>query len=193
LRAERGISGPLIVFLGVRRPYKGFNLLLDAARRLPSTVTVAFVGPGAEIDTDVAGGARIIDAGPVDDARKAAWLDAADLYCLPSEGEIFPVSILEAWSAATPILVSDIPPLRELVTRTGGGRAVQRDADVLARSINELLAAPEELASMGERGFAAWKRDFTVEAIAGWYAEEYARVVGEHNGRAAGASLGSRV
>jgi phosphatidylinositol alpha-1,6-mannosyltransferase len=180
LRDAHAIAGPLVLFLGVRRPYKGFQLLLEAAHRLPAggaDVTVAFVGPGPAIESAAAGGgASILDIGAVDDVEKAAWLDAADLLCLPSEGEIFPVSILEAWSVGTPILVSDIPPLRELVTRTGGGQAVVREAGALAAAISELLGDPTRLRAMGARGHEAWLREFTVDAVVAWHEREYEQV-----------------
>lgn len=168
LRRRRGISGPLVAFVGVRRPYKGFDLLLDAAPEvllhLPEA-TVAFVGPreGHELGRE---DSRIIDAGRVDDAELAAWIDAADLLCLPSRGEIFPVTLLEAWSLATPVLTSDLPALVEQVHRSGGGRAVRADAAALTEAIVELLEDKDGLARMGRAGQGFWRQHGTPDAVA---------------------------
>jgi glycosyltransferase involved in cell wall biosynthesis len=125
----------------------------------------------------IANGGRVVDAGRVSDAEKNDWLAAADLLCLPSLGEIFPVAILEAWSAGTPALVSDIPPLIELVNKTGGGRAAPRTAEAMASAIVSLLADPPELSAMGERGRRWWHAHATPDAVAAQYSEVYAELV----------------
>ena len=179
LRERFGIAGPLVLFLGVRRPYKGFDLIsasapLVAQRR--SDVTFAFVGPGPPLVQENSA-SRLLDIGAVDDEEKAAWLDAADLLCLPSRGEIFPVSILEAWSVGTPVLVSDLPTLRELVGKTGGGEAVALDSGLLAAKIVELVEHPERLRELGEAGRRFWSKSCTVEAVAKWHEHLYGSLV----------------
>jgi glycosyltransferase involved in cell wall biosynthesis len=174
LRRERGIEGPLVLFLGVRRPYKGHDLLLRAApavaARLPG-VTFAFVGPGPPVDPPP--GVRVIDAGEMSAEDRAPWLDAADILCLPSKAEIFPVSMLEAWSVRTPVLVSDIPPLLELIRASGGGEAVALRADALAESIIRMLGSPDQLAQYGESGYRFWSSHHTPEAVARRHEQVY--------------------
>jgi glycosyltransferase involved in cell wall biosynthesis len=179
VRRRFGISGPLVLFLGVRRPYKGFDLLSDSApvvaeRR--ADVTFAFVGPGPAL-AGKSDAARLLDIGAVDDKEKAAWLDAADLLCLPSRGEIFPGSILEAWSVGTPVLVSDLPTLRELVAKAGGGEAVPLDSMSLATAILELIEHPQRLRELGEAGRRFWSESCTVEAVAKWHEQLYGSLV----------------
>jgi glycosyltransferase involved in cell wall biosynthesis len=161
------------MFLGVRRPYKGFDVLLEAAPRVPGA-TFAFVGPGPAVS-----GERVIDAGPVDDAERAAWLDAADLLCLPSQAEVFPVSILEAWSAGTPVLTSDIPSLRELIAASGGGLAVPANAEALAAALNDLLADPGRLARLGQAGHDRWRDTYTPSVVASRHEQLYAQLLEE--------------
>jgi glycosyltransferase involved in cell wall biosynthesis len=173
LRRRRGITGPLVLFLGVRRPYKGFQLLQDAVRLVPDA-TFAFVGPGEAIAGD-----RIVDAGLVDETELAAWLDAADVLCLPSEAEIFPVSILESWSVGTPIVTSDIPSLRELVEASGSGLAVPREVGVLAGALRTILADPVELHRAGEAGRARFHEAYSLTAVAAKHESLYAQVVEE--------------
>jgi glycosyltransferase involved in cell wall biosynthesis len=178
IRARYHITGPLVLYLGVRRPYKGFDLLLEAATHLPrerpgGEVTVAFVGPGPRL-RPVGAACRILDVGGVSDEDRAAWVDAAELLCLPSEGEIFPASILEAWSLGKPVLVSDIPPLRELIDNSGGGIAVPRQPQRVAKAITDLLSDPSRAREMGEAGREFWATRHTVEAVADWHERLYA-------------------
>jgi glycosyltransferase involved in cell wall biosynthesis len=178
LRARLGIDGPLVLFLGVRRAYKGHDVLAAAIPRVAGTradVTFAFVGPGDPIVA--ADGGRVIDAGEADEAQRAAWLDAADLLCLPSAGEIFPVSILEAWSVGTPVLTSDIPTLSELIARSGGGATVPRDAAAVADAILALLADADRLRTLGESGHMFWQRNHTVEAVTRRHERLYEQLV----------------
>lgn len=165
--------GPLVVFLGVRRAYKGFDLLLEAARDVPEA-TFAFLGPGGRLDAPI--GANVLDVGAVDDAERASWLAAADLLALPSAAEIFPVSILEAWSVGTPVVTSDIATLQELVRRSGGGVAVPRDARALADAISGLLADEPRRAELGAAGRRFWESGFTVDAVAARHEALYAEL-----------------
>ena len=179
LRERFDIVGPLVLFLGVRRPYKGFDLIsasapLVAKRR--SDVTFAFVGPGPALVGNH-GEARLLDVGAVDDDEKAAWLDAADLLCLPSRGEIFPVSILEAWSVGTPVLVSDLPTLRELVGKAGSGEAVALDSGSLAEAMLKLIEDPRRLRELGEAGRLFWSESCTAQAVAKWHEQLYESLV----------------
>lgn len=179
LRARLGIEGPLVLFLGVRRPYKGFDLLVQAAREVPGA-TFAFVGPGEAV-----AGERIIDAGLVSDAERADWLAAADLLCLPSAAEIFPSSMLEAWSVGTPALTSDIAPLAELARVTGGSIAVPRDVPSLAAALRELVADPERLRALGESGREAWEQRFTPRQVARLHINLYEQLLAERSARVA--------
>jgi glycosyltransferase involved in cell wall biosynthesis len=179
LRVRLGISGPLVLFLGVRRPYKGFDLISASAPLVAkhrADVTFAFVGPGPAL-AEGNSAARLLDVGAVDDQEKAAWLDAADLLCLPSRGEIFPGSILEAWSVGTPVLVSDLPTLRELVGKAGGGEVAPLDSESLAAAILELIEHPQRLRELGEAGRRFWSEHCTVEAVARWHEQLYESLV----------------
>lgn len=162
MRQEHNISGPLVLFLGDRRPYKGVDILLEAASYLRaehSEITFAFVGPGPALE--VPAGASVLDVGPVDNDTRVAWLSAASLLCLPSRGEILPVSILEAWSMGKPVLTSNLPTLSELVQKAGGGETVALDSRSVAEAIVSLVGQQRLLAALGARGRAYWSSHYT--------------------------------
>ncbi len=178
LRERFGIGGPIVLFLGARRGYKGEDVLLRAApsvSRVHPDATFVFVGPGPALSRS-GGDARVIDAGVVDDDERSAWLDAASVVCLPSEAEIFPTAFLEAWSLRTPVVASDLPPLQELIDSSGGGLAVPRDPERVGRAILELLDHPETASRMGDAGYAFWKQRYTPTAVARWHEALYAEL-----------------
>jgi glycosyltransferase involved in cell wall biosynthesis len=168
LRRARGLDGPLVLFLGVRRYYKGHDILLAAAplvaRDIPDAV-IAFVGPGPALPAPPEG-ARVLDVGPVDEDQKAAWLEAADVLTLPSGYESFGLAVAEAWSLGTPVVTSRAPALEELVQAAGGGRAVRREPRALAAALVELLRDPAGARALGAAGQAHWRAHHTPEATA---------------------------
>jgi glycosyltransferase involved in cell wall biosynthesis len=176
-RDRLGVAGPLVLFLGARREYKGFDILIAAAPRIAEAVPeakLAFVGPGDPL------GARdgnVLDVGLVDEDEKALWLNAASTLCLPSEAEILPSSILEAWSVGTPAVTSDIPPLKELIDTTGGGAYTGRDVGLLASLLIDLLKDPDRLRAMGDAGREAWRTRFTPDRVARWHEDVYSEAI----------------
>jgi glycosyltransferase involved in cell wall biosynthesis len=168
IRERFGISGPLVLFLGVRRPYKGFDRLVEAAPFVSSQrpdVTFAIVGPGPEL-SHTPGNVRIIDVDRnVPDLERAGWLEAADVLCVPSEGESFGAVVTEAWSVGTPAIVADIPTSRELVSKARGGIAVSPEPRSLAKAILTLVSNPAEARALGESGRSYWLANYTVSAV----------------------------
>jgi glycosyltransferase involved in cell wall biosynthesis len=101
-------------------------------------------GPGEPIEQE-----GVLDLGTLDDSDRGRWLAAADLVCLPSAAESFGLVVLEAWSAGTPVVVSDIPSLRELVD--GAGVVAARTGEAFAEAIVDALSKPELAAAGRER------------------------------------------
>jgi glycogen(starch) synthase len=172
-RVEEAADGPLVVFLGARRPTKGVELLLDAAPlvwRGHPRARFAFVGPGAPLARE---DERLLDVGPVSDAERTRWLARADLLCLPSISESFGLVVPEAWSQSTPVVVSDIPVLRELVGDSGGGLLTARNPVAIAEAISSLLDDPRRAAALGAAGRAYWQRNLEPDAVAARHAAIY--------------------
>lgn len=177
LRNRLGIHGTLIVYVGARRGYKGFDLLLSAAERLAVThpeVRVAFVGPGQPLDANLP---NVHDIGEVDDDERDAWYDAADVLVLPSAFESWGLVISEAWSASTPVVTSDIPVLRERVEAAGGGLAVPREPSALVQALAILIEDPERRRSMGAAGRREWESHLAPEQVARWHRDTYAELI----------------
>lgn len=63
----------------------------------------------------------------------------ADIYCLPSHGEPFGMTALEAMSCGLPLVVTDAGGLASLVDEKGGIKVPVKDIDALARALERLV------------------------------------------------------
>jgi glycosyltransferase involved in cell wall biosynthesis len=77
-------------------------------------------------------------------------MQACAVYCLPSYGEPFGMSALEAMACGKPIVATDAGGLRHLVVDQGGRRVPPGDANALATALREILATPELRREMGK-------------------------------------------
>jgi glycosyltransferase involved in cell wall biosynthesis len=176
-RRTLGVSGPLVVFLGARRPYKGYDLLIEATHSLEEAIPdlrVAIVGPGAPLARSAS---NVLDVGEVSESERGMWLAAADVMCLPSAGEIFPVSILEAWSARTAVLTSNLPPLVELAKRSGGAVCTERSVEGIGTALRSLFSSPGRIEALAEAGFKYWRRGHTVDAVVDRHVDLYKELI----------------
>ncbi len=180
IRERHGLGDdPLVLFLGVKEPYKGYRLLLEAAHlvweRHPRAL-FAFVGPptdASRADFATVTDHRIIEVGRVEDAEVAAWHRAATVMCLPSTSEIMPVSILEAWQASTPVVAARWWCAADVIVDETDGLIVDPDASAIAGALDRLLAAPDTARAMGEAGAAKVAAEFSPAAVAARHLSVY--------------------
>ena len=113
-------AGHYVLSVGRLVPEKGFGDLIDAFVRLDTDWNLVIVGAadheGAYSRTlmQKAAAGGIILAGYQNGEALAELYTHAGLFVLPSHHEGLPMVVLEALNCGTPILVSDIPPHREL-------------------------------------------------------------------------------
>jgi glycosyltransferase involved in cell wall biosynthesis len=171
-----GNDGPLVVYLGQRRPTKRLDLLLAATEHVWASnpnARFAFVGPGSPLS---AGDPRILDVGRVSDPERGRWLARADVLCLPSSSESFGLVVPEAWSQRVPVVVSDIPVLAELVSASGGGVVASADPKSFAQAISSLLDDPARARALGEAGYDYWRAQLAPGAVAERHLTIYERL-----------------
>ena len=144
-------QAPRVGFLGTFVPLKGAHLLLqawgDLSHEARRGATLELRGPRehdpayqAKVDRLAADtDARI--GPPLARAEVGAWLAAQDLLVLPSLWyENSPLVILEARAVGTPVLVSDLGGMAELVSDPAW-RFPVGDREALARCLEERLAS----------------------------------------------------
>lgn len=141
--------GRYAVSVGRLVPEKRADLLIRAFRRLEGDDKLAIVGDSSFSDDfsrhlrDLADGdPRIVFTGFAYGSTLAALYQHAGVFVQPSALEGLPLTLLEAVSYDCPVLVSDIPPHREVI---GNGsvrhRSIPVDSiDALALALREMLA-----------------------------------------------------
>ena len=113
---DRHLDGPpTVLYLGRIHPKKNLDALIAGwargARPAGSRLVIAGWGETehvAELETRLAAAAdpSIAFVGPAHGPEKAALLDAARFLVLPSLSEGLPMTVLEAWAAGTPTLMT---------------------------------------------------------------------------------------
>lgn len=139
-------------------PGKGLNTLLEAmslmAKIMPRLHLVV-VGDGPERSKleqysrglGLEGKVRFLGWRDDVPALMGGW----DCFALPSLSEGFNLSVLEAMASRLPVVVSDLPALREAVVPGRGGLMIHPgSAPELAAALLHVLKAPEKAKAMGE-------------------------------------------
>jgi phosphatidylinositol alpha-mannosyltransferase len=98
----------------------------------------------------------VIFTGPVTDEELPGYYQNADIYLAPNTGkESFGFIIIEAMSASTPIVASDIAGFASVMTDGREGLMVPpKDEAALARGIERLIKNPSLRAQFGVDGRA---------------------------------------
>ena len=154
---------PTVGFLGRLEPYKGLQVLLEAACRLRGRfpnliVDVAGDGPYRETLADRARSLGIADTirwrGDLRGEAKESWFRGLDLLVVPSTAwENFGFVALEALSRGRPVVATNFGGLPDIVQDGETGRLVPvGDASALAEAIGSLLGDRERLAQFAAEG-----------------------------------------
>lgn len=162
-------SGASILFLAVLEYWKGIFTLLDAFDQLAPTVpdaTLEIWGDGRESDAVNARIAaspfreRIFRRGRAAREDVAKIMRAHSVYCMPSYGEPFGMTLLEAMASAVPVVTTDVggPPF--LVHREGGRVVPMRDAGSLADALTEILVDRDLQSNMGSYNRRRVEKEF---------------------------------
>lgn len=155
---------PSVLFLGGLERRKGVDTLLDAfaaVARSRSDVQLRLAGEGS-LEEEVRAKAqrgplvgRVALLGRVTREDVPALLRSSTLLALPSLGEPFGMSALEALASGLPVVATNAGGLADLVPDNGNRKVPPADAPALARALDELLAlGPEERAALGARNRA---------------------------------------
>ncbi len=183
LRARFG--GPLILFVGVLRYYKGLDYLLRAMPGVPGRLLVAGEGPMGEpwraLARDLGLQERVAFLGHVSDEDMPALYGAADLFVLPASerSEAFGLVQMEAMHAGLPVVCTELGTGTTYVNRHGESGLVvpPRNAEALAKAIRILLRDEPLRRRLGEGArlrAAGFSVDRMLSAIRGAYHEALA-------------------
>ena len=164
--------GRTVLGVGRLAPQKGFDRLLEAfalIRERHAEWGVVILGEGAERDrlADLAVRLGVADRVAMPGVvGNPAGRYVADIFCLPSRYEGFPMALCEAMAAGLPPVAFDCPtgPAELIENGRSGVLAPEGDVEALARGLERLMADPRLRGAMG-RAAAEKVRDFAPEAV----------------------------
>jgi glycosyltransferase involved in cell wall biosynthesis len=174
LAARLGIAPDAFVagYVTGLKAYEGIDTLIEAIgemRRLGRDVVGLIVGDGPEAAAlrDLATALGLADVvrftGSVPHDEIAAYYGMLDVFVVPRRDDsvcrlVTPLKPFEALATGTPLVVSAVPPLTEIVDESGAGLTFSPgDASGLAEAMARLHDDPDLRAEMGASG-AAWVR-----------------------------------
>jgi glycosyltransferase involved in cell wall biosynthesis len=187
-RKTLGIAPDESVILAVGRlaALKGMEHLIDAARILESTAPTAFRvlivgdGPIRQLLEDKARSVGVLHRthflGFRTDVHEL--LSACDIVALPTQREGLSIALLEAMSAAKPIVTTTIGSNKEVCGPSQCAILVPpEDPGALAGAITELIQSPQRSADIAARARSAFERDYRLDRMLAAYHELYLELI----------------
>jgi glycosyltransferase involved in cell wall biosynthesis len=172
IRAQYGLAGPYLLYVGTLQPRKNLARLVESFAKLLeatsqaslSTLQLVLAGQKGWLADELLGqvrklglGKRVVLTGYVPDADLPALLSGALAFVFPSLYEGFGLPVLEAMACGTPVVCSNTSSLPEVA----GDAALMvdpLDTEAMAEAL-ACVAGEEELRnSLIERGFARVRR-----------------------------------
>ena len=146
-RRDLRFDGSTLLSVGRLIALKGHDLVIEALPRLPDYQLV-IVGDGPERAalealarrTGVAERVRFL--GVIEHDKLPSVFSAADALVLASSREGWPNVLLEAMACGTPVVVSNIPGIAEVVTDRVGVMMPERTPAGVAAAVERLFSAP---------------------------------------------------
>src|SRR4051794_5792356 len=188
-RANLGIAPgvPLVLALARQERQKGLDVLIDAFPRVLREVPQArFMVAGQPGNATQALERQLADTEHADaftflGARGdvADLLCAADLFVLPSRREGLGGALLEAMALECPVVVSDIPPLREVVDDESALFLPPEDPSALAVAVVTALRDPGGSRARAQAAYERFLAGFTINGIVGRTIDFYRSVAAE--------------
>jgi glycosyltransferase involved in cell wall biosynthesis len=161
-------GGGYVAYVGRLVPEKGVATLLKAWSLLGGPIQLKIVGDGPMRETVKAAAEadpRIEFMGFRSRAEVQAVLSRAEIMVFPSEWyEPFPLTMIEAFAAGTPVVAASIAHFPDLVRLGKTGRLFRPgDARSLADEVKRLFAIPSERRAMRACCRRTYEEHFTAE------------------------------
>jgi D-inositol-3-phosphate glycosyltransferase len=142
VRAALGLNATRPVIAWVSSPAaaerKGIDVVIGCARLCPQA---DFLVIGVDVRPDAPANCRF--PGSIGNQAMARWLQAADLFLLPSRSEGTPVGLLEAMACGAPGIASPAGGIVDVLENGVNGRLVHSfTAGAFAAAISEVLELP---------------------------------------------------
>jgi len=174
-------GGKIVLFIGNLLPVKGLSTLLSAfayiAKKLDN-IELICVGNG-ELEEELRRKASALNVarkvrfvGLVPHSQMPLWINACDVFCLPSISEGFPTVIPEVLSCGRPVVASRVGGIPEIITSSNQGILVSpRDKAGLSYALQRALESTWNDILISESA-----KEYSWEKIAAKYVDLYSTI-----------------
>ncbi len=150
---------PLALFVGRLVPHKGIGILIRALEYLQNG-KLLIIGDGPylnwlkQLTKKLNIEERVVFVGPISDYWLPAYYAATDVVVLPSTSrlEAFGIVGLEAMASGKPLVLSDIPGVRDVISSDEGFIVEPLDPEAIAHALEKIWDYPENAKQMGLKG-----------------------------------------
>ncbi len=167
LRIDFGLQAtePVVLFAGRLVEKKGVNLVYQVGRQCPK-IQFLIVGDGPIHPPQLENLTWIQYMSP--EAMQKAY-QAADVFLLPSHGEGFPLSVLEAMACGLPVIISKGEAFTEKLKHLNSCRIIDRTAQAITEALAGFLGNLESARALGRIAREQVVRDWSLDAMADRY------------------------
>lgn len=177
--------GPLVLFVGRLRYYKGLGTLIEAMESLEATLLVVGRGPmEARWKRQAGAGSaaeRIRFLGDVADSKLPLYHAAADVFALPScrRSEAYGLAQAEAMAAGTPVVSTELGTGTSFVNLHGETGLVvpPQDPAALADALGKILGSSDLRHEMGEKAKVRARAELDADLMVRRVVDVYGQVL----------------
>jgi len=189
-KSKLGLSPdvPTVGLIGRLSIEKGHRYLIDAAPKIleeAGPTQFLFVGSGDRYDElkslvkERGLQSHFVFTGFQDDVTR--WIEAVDVVVMPSLFESAGLVMLECLAMERPVVVSDLPSIRDHVSEEACVLIPTRDPQAIAREVVALLKDPRRREELGRRGLDLIRRRFELRRHVSQLMSTFDRVLAERN------------
>lgn len=176
----------VLLYLSRLHPKKGLHLLLRSLAQRPDAysenVRLVIIGSGhsayvAKLKQFAEENKRRLPKiewlGEIWSEEKWRYLQAADLFCLPSHSENFGYAILEALQVGTPVLTTRATPWPALISELEAGASVEPAVEAIREKLRSFFSGPVVTPERRHHIAAIVRQRFSWNEIARAYTAAY--------------------
>lgn len=179
-------DGNIVIYTGRLESGKGLEILLNSWREVSNQFPKAYlviIGEGSlihelmQMNRSSAGG-QVYFLGKTDGISR--YVQAADIFVLPSLAEGLSNALLEAMSCGLAVVATNIGGTREIIIDNDNGLLVEPgNALELSKKISSLLPDESEIERLGRKARKTIEDNYRIELVAQRYVEIYAALLAE--------------
>ena len=185
LIAQKNIQ-PDYVFFAARRiiPLKGCHHLIEALKSINYKGSLVIAGDIEQIPeyteelTSMAKGLDVHFLGYVSDMPTLnALIQQASLFIFPSEIEGMSMMLLEVGSVGTPMICSDIPPNKAVLSEAEVLFFQNKNSEHLASKLQWAISHPRQMSELARQAKQTIEQEYSVQQVARKYMNLYQEIL----------------